>query len=139
MDLSTSRIFVNLPVKDLQRSVAFFTELGFSFNPQFTDENATCMVVNDSIYVMLLVEDYFRSFTKKELPDASTPGVIIALSLDNREKVDQMVAKALEIGAGHYSDVTDHGFMYTWGFHDLDGHVWELFYMDPAAVQQDQA
>ncbi|WP_028562420.1 VOC family protein [Paenibacillus pinihumi] len=137
MGFQSSKIFVNLPVKDLQRSVAFFTELGFEFNPQFTDENATCMVVNDKIFVMLLVEHYFKTFITKEISDTGKDAeVIVALSLENRARVDEIADKALAVGGKASNDPVDHGFMYTRSFQDPDGHLWELFFMDESAVQQ---
>lgn len=130
-----TQIFVNLPVKDLKRSVEFFTTLGYRFNPQFTDENATCMVVGGDIFVMLLVEKYFRTFTPKAIADAKrTTEVLVALSAPSREDVDRVVKAALAAGGTRYSEPKDHGFMYQWGFEDLDGHIWEHFWMDPAAV-----
>ena len=129
-------IFVNLPVKDLDRSVEFFTRLGFRFNPQFTDENATCMIVSDTIYVMLLREEYFRTFTPKEVCDSTRhTEVLVALSSESREAVDEMVRKAVAAGGSTYADPQDHGFMYQHGFRDPDGHIWELVYMDPSAVE----
>ena len=132
-----TQIFVNLPVKDLKRSVTFFTQLGFTFNPEFTDENATCMIVGENIFVMLLVEDFFKSFTKKPIADTSKSAeVIVALSADSRNQVDEMVNKALSAGATAPNDKQDQGFMYSWGFQDLDGHLWELVYMEPHATPQ---
>jgi uncharacterized protein len=130
-----NQIFVNLPVKDLNRSVEFFTRLGYTFNAQFTDENATCMIIGENIFAMLLVEDYFRTFTNREIVDAHK-GVeaIIALSLDSREQVDEQVAKALEAGGTTPRDPQDHGFMYQHAYQDPDGHLWEVFYMDPNFV-----
>ena len=132
-----TQIFVNLPVKNLDQSIAFFTKLGYTFNPQFTDENATCMIVSEHIYVMLLVEDFFKSFTKKAIPDtASSAQVIIALSSESREQVDDWVNKAVAAGATTPNEKQDQGFMYGWGFQDLDGHLWETMYMDPNALHQ---
>ena len=132
-----SRIFVNLPVKDLQRSIAFFTALGFTFNAQFTDENATCMIVGENIFVMLLVEGMFQTFTPKPLVDARTATeVLLALSMESRARVDELVAAAVSAGGRVPRDAQDHGFMYQHGFTDPDGHMWEVFYMDPAFVQQ---
>ena len=127
-----TKIFVNLPVRDLDRSVAFFSKLGFGFNPQFTDEKGTCMIIGEDIYVMLLLDEFFKTFTKKQVLDA-TKGteVILALSADSREKVDEMVNKATDAGGATPNHKQDHGFMYGWGFQDLDGHLWEVFYMDP--------
>lgn len=128
------QIFVNLPVKNLDKSVEFFTRLGYSFNPQFTDENATCMIVGENIFVMLLVEPYFKSFAKKEIVDATKQTeVIIALSADSREEADDLVSKAAA-GGGKATPSKDYGFMYQTGFQDLDGHLWELAYMDPNAA-----
>lgn len=124
------KIFVNLPVQDLQRSVKFFAALGFDFNPQFTDETATCMIVSDDIFVMLLTRDKFASFTPKPIADAhAVTEVLLALSLDGREAVDAMVAKAVAAGGTTYNEPQDHGFMYAHGFQDPDGHIWELFFM----------
>jgi hypothetical protein len=135
-----TKIFVNLPVKDLNRSIEFFTKLGYSFNPQFTDETATCMVISEDIYAMLLTEAKFKSFIKKEIADASkTSEVILALSADSKEAVDELVNKAVEAGGTTPNEKQIYeGFMYGWGFQDLDGHLWEVFWMDPAAVSQQE-
>jgi hypothetical protein len=130
-----TQIFVNLPVKDLDKSVDFFTKLGYSFNPQFTDENATCMLVGENIFVMLLVEKYFKTFTPKEICDTSkNTEVLVALSFDSRAEVDAMIAKAIAAGGTTYKEPNDLGFMYQHGFQDLDGHIWEIFFMDPSAI-----
>jgi predicted lactoylglutathione lyase len=132
-----TQIFVNLPVKDLNKSIEFFTKLGYTFNPQFTNEKATCMIISDTIYVMLLIEPFFKGFTQKEIPDTATSNeVIIALSADSRNAVDTMISKAVEAGATTPSAPQDHGFMYGHGFTDLDGHLWEYSWMDPDYVQQ---
>ena len=129
----TSQIFVNLPVKDLKRSVTFFTALGFSFNPQFTDDNATCMIVSEHNFVMLLVEPFFQSFTKKAISDAKRQTeVLVAISCDSRAAVEEIVAKATAAGAATPMPPQDLGFMYQHGFEDLDGHQWEFFYMESA-------
>lgn len=129
-------IFVNLPVKDLNRSVEFFTKLGYTFNAQFTDEKATCMVISDTIYVMLLVEEFFKTFTNKDLADATkSTEVIVSLSAESREEVDTLVRKAVEAGATTIKEPIDQDFMYGHGFQDLDGHLWETMWMDQAAVQ----
>jgi predicted lactoylglutathione lyase len=126
-----TQIFVNLPVRDLDRSVSFFTALGYTFNAQFTDKNATCMVVSDSIAVMLLVEPFFKTFTPKPIADARTSTeVILCLSCASREAVDDLVRKAVAAGATTPMPPQDHGFMYQHGYQDLDGHLWELAYMD---------
>ena len=129
------QIFVNLPVRDLKRSVSFFTSLGYAFNPQFTDDNATCLMVGENIFVMLLVEPFFKTFTPKPIADASkTTEVLVCLSCDSRGEVDAMVKKALAAGGTAPNTPQDHGFMYGHGFEDLDGHVWELMWMDPNAA-----
>ena len=129
-------IFVNLPVKDLKKSIAFFTALGYSFNAQFTDDTATCMVISDTIYAMLLTHDKFKEFTPKEICDSTKScEVLIALSCENREQVDDLVRKAVAAGGKVFRDPQDHGFMYAHAYHDLDGHTWEVFYMDPSYVQ----
>lgn len=131
-----TQIFVNLPVKELARSVAFFTELGYQFNPQFTDENATCMVVSDTISVMLLVEKFFQTFTTKPVCDATqSTEVLICLSCDSRAAVDDLVRKALAAGGKVPRPPQDQDFMYGHGYEDLDGHIWELVYMAPTAAQ----
>ena len=132
---NNKKIFVNLPVKDLNKSIDFFTKLGFSFNPQFTDENATCMVIAENIFAMLSVEKFFKTFTKKEIIDASiSTEVGISLSVDSKEEVDDLVNKALAAGGKTPSVPDDRGFMYSWGFEDLDSHSWDIFYMDPSAI-----
>jgi predicted lactoylglutathione lyase len=129
------KIFVNLPIKDMARSQAFFRALGFSFNPQFTNEQGACMVIAEDIYAMLLVEPFFQTFTKKPVADArKSTEVLVCLSCDSREEVDALVKKALAAGGTAPNAPQDHGFMYGHGFEDLDGHVWELMWMDPAAV-----
>ena len=128
-------IFVNLPVKNLSRTNAFFTALGFAFNPQFSDEKATCMIINDSAFVMLLSEPFFKGFTPKAIADASqTTEVLIALSADSREAVDDMVQKAIAGGGSEARPAEDLGFMYHRAFNDLDGHIWEVTWMNPAAM-----
>ena len=134
--MMSTKIFVNLPVKSLPKSVEFFTKLGYRFNPQFTDETATCMIISDDIYVMLLTEAKFSTFTPKKICDATKNSeVLICLSCENREKVDEMIGKAVAAGGSTYADPKDYGFMYQHGFQDPDGHIWELVYMDPSAVQ----
>lgn len=128
------QIFVNLPVKDLPRSVAFFTELGFIFDPKFTNDSGTCMIVGENIFVMLLVESFFQSFIKKEICDARhSTEVLVCLSCESRTEVDELVAKAVAAGGTIPRDPEDHGFMYGHAFEDLDGHIWELVYMVPQA------
>jgi hypothetical protein len=131
-----TQIFVNLPVGDLPASIEFFTQLGFSFNQQFTNDTAACMVVSDSIYVMLLTHDKFKMFTPNPIADArKTTEVLVCLSQPNRAAVDALVRKAITAGGNTYSQPQDYGFMYGHGFQDLDGHIWELTYMDENAVR----
>ena len=132
-----TKLFVNLPVKDLNKTVEFFTKLGFTFNPQFTDENATCMIVGKDIFVMLLVEK-FKTFTKKEISDVSkNTEVIVAVSTQSREEVDQMMEKVVGAGGKESRDPQDHGWMYGRSFEDIDGHLWEIFYMDETAIKKE--
>jgi predicted lactoylglutathione lyase len=134
-----TKTFVNLPVKDLNKSVAFFTKLGFTFNPQFTDENATCMVVGEDIFVMLLVEKFFKSFTNKEICDTSrSTEVILAISVESREQVDQLMKKVIDSGGSEHREKQDHGWMYLRSFEDVDGHLWEVFFMDESAMESSQ-
>lgn len=129
------KIFVNLPVSDLQQSIKFFAQLGFTFNPQFTDETATCMIIGDNIFAMLITKKRFQEFTKKEICDATrSTEVLIALDAESKEKVDEMVQKAVAAGGSTYADPKDYGWMYYHSFADLDGHQWELMYMDENAV-----
>lgn len=131
------KIFVNLPVKRLDRSIAFFKALGFDFNPQFTDETAACMVVSEDIFAMLLTEENFAGFTPKPIADATkTTEILTALSMDSKDEVNRIVDAALAAGATVASDPKEHGFMYIRSFNDLDGHIWEIFWMDPAHVQK---
>lgn len=132
----TTQIFVNLAVKDLPKSKAFFAALGYSFNPQFTNDAAACMVISDTIYAMLLTEPFFKNFTQKELVDAKkSTEVIVCLSAESRADVDEIVRKAVAAGGRIYNDPQDHGFMYGHGFEDLDGHQWEFAYMEPSHIQ----
>ena len=130
-----TQIFVNLPIKDLNRTIQFFTKLGFTFNPQFTDENATCMIVGQDIFVMLLVEKFFKTFTKKEICDTKkNTEVIMALSTESKEKVDQMMNKIMLAGGKESRAPQDYVWMYGRGFEDIDGHPWEIFYMDQSSM-----
>lgn len=129
-----SQIFVNLPVKDLARSKRFFADLGYSFNQQFTNEQGACMVVGENLFVMLLTEPFFQTFTRKPVADGTSTEVLVCLACDSRAQVDELVAKALSGGGTAPNPVQDHGFMYGHGFHDLDGHGWELAFMDLSAV-----
>jgi uncharacterized protein len=130
------KLFVNLSVRDLERSKAFFAQLGFAFDPKFTDENAACMIVSDEAFVMLLRESFFSTFTQRAICDTSrsTEG-LFCLSCESREEVNRMVETAVAGGGKHAMPAQDHGFMYGWSFYDLDGHHWEVMWMDPAAAQ----
>ncbi|MDB5847520.1 MAG: glyoxalase/bleomycin resistance/extradiol dioxygenase family protein [Rhodoferax sp.] len=129
------QIFVNLPIKNMEKSKAFFIGLGFSFNPQFTNDQGACLVISENIYVMLLVEPFFQTFIKKPISDATkSTEVLVCLSCESRAEVDALVAKARAGGATVPSEPRDHGFMYGHGFDDLDGHIWELAYMDMSQV-----
>jgi len=128
-----TNIFLNLPVRDLQKSIKFFTHLGYSFNRHYTDESATCMIVAENIYVMLLTEERFRQFTPKAIVDAhKMTEVLVCLQLESRQAVMDMVNKAVEAGGSIYKEAQDHGFMYGHGYQDLDGHLWELVHMTGA-------
>ncbi|MEV5203657.1 VOC family protein [Streptomyces sp. NPDC053720] len=132
-------IFVNLPVKDLEAAKDFFGKLGFSCNPQFSDEKAACLVISDTIFAMLLVEPRFKDFTKKEIADsAKSTEVILALSAESREKVDELVDAALASGGSPANEPMDYGHMYGRSFQDPDHHIWEVVWMDPAAVEGQQ-
>ncbi len=132
----TTKIFLNLPVADLNKSVTFFTSLGYTFNKQFTDETSTCMVISDEIYAMLLTHEKFKQFAPQAICDTTKSNeVLITLSCESRAQVDELVAKAVAAGGRTVEDAEDLGFMYSHGYMDLDGHAWGLFYMDPSFVQ----
>ncbi len=129
------QIFVNLPIKDMARSQAFFKSLGLNFNPQFTNDQGACLEVGENFFAMLLVEPFFQGFTKLPISDAKkSTEVLIALSCDSRAEVDEIVAKAVAAGGTTPNAPQDHGFMYQHGFADLDGHQWEVFWMDMSAA-----
>ena len=130
------KIYVNLAVRDLNMSRKFFSDLGFQFNPKFSDEKAACMIISDEGFVMLLTEPFFRSFTKREPCDTTRfTEALLAVSCDTRTEVDILVKQAVASGGKHAADPQDHGFMYGWSFYDLDGHHWEVLWMDPKAAQ----
>ncbi|MRW85224.1 glyoxalase/bleomycin resistance/extradiol dioxygenase family protein [Pseudoduganella sp. FT26W] len=125
-----TNIFINLPVRDLQKSIKFFAHLGYSFNQHYTDESATCMIVDENIFVMLLTETRFKEFTPKPVSDAHTSTeVLLCLQMESRDAVTALVNKAIEAGGSAYKEPQDHGFMYGHGYQDLDGHLWEVVYM----------
>jgi len=130
-------VFINLPVKDLSKSNVFFTGLGFSFNAQFSGDHSTCIPLNDKTWVMLLTEDYFKNFTPKNISNAhQTTEVLIAISQDSKAEVDHFMEKVFSLGGTEARPVQDLGFMYSRAFNDPDGHIWELGWMDPAAVNE---
>lgn len=130
-------IFVNLPIKNLEKTKEFFLKLGFTFNPQFTDEKAAALVLGEHIYAMLLTEEFFKTFTKKTIADASnTIEVINAIGMESKEKVDEILEKAFAAGATKVNEKYDYGWMYGGSFQDLDGHVWEVMYTDPKGPQE---
>jgi predicted lactoylglutathione lyase len=131
------KLFVNLSVRDLKRSMEFWTKLGFEFNPQFTNDSGACMVVSEEAFVMLLAEPFFKTFTTREICDTSkqTEG-LFCLSCVSRAEVDEIVNKAIAAGGAHAMKPQDHGFMYGSSFYDVDGHHWEVMWMDPAAIQK---
>lgn len=129
-----TKIFLNLPVKDLNRSITFFTNLGFSFNPQFTNDKGTCLIIGKNINAMLLVEEFYKTFTHKEICNAKTTSeVILSVQIESREKVDQIIENALKNGATEYDEAKDYGWMYYRSFFDLDGHHWEF-----SVINEDQ-
>lgn len=131
--MTKQSLFLNLPISDLTRSTAFFSALGFSFNPKFTGEHAACLVINEHIQVMLLTRSFFAGFTPKPVtdPHLSTPA-FMSLRVAHRAEVDELMQKAIAAGGTEHSPAKDHGFMYQRGFFDLDGHAWEIFYLNEA-------
>lgn len=131
------QIFVNLPIREMRRSQAFFQALGLTFNPRFTNEQGACLEIGENFYAMLLVEPFFQGFTKKPVCDAhQSTEVLLALSVGSRAEVDSVIARAVAAGAATPVEPKDHGFMYQHGFADLDGHQWEVFWMDEAAAPE---
>ena len=124
-----------MPIKDLKKSVEFFSALGFTFNQQFTSDESTCMIIGENMYAMLCVEERFKKFLDKPIADPSTTEMLISLSCESSAKVQELAEKAFIIGGKKLNDPEDMGFMFSWGFEDLDGHVWDLFWMDPSHVQ----
>jgi predicted lactoylglutathione lyase len=128
-------IFVNMPIANLKRSVDFFTGLGFTFNPQFTSEDTTCMLVGPNIFAMLLERDRFTGFIDKPVADSSSSEVILSLGCESPDEVRKLAEAAFALGARKVNEIDDKGFMISWGFEDLDGHLWDLFWMDPKHVE----
>lgn len=133
----STKIFVNLAVKDLNRSMDFFKSLGYSFNTQFTDDTAACMVISEDIYAMLLTEDKFKQFTPKQIADATkSTEVLTCLSAESKDKVNELVDKAIKAGATETREPQDYGFMFGRSFNDLDGHIWEIMWMDESQIRK---
>ena len=128
-------IFINMPIANLKRSVDFFTELGFTFNPQFTSEDTTCMLVGPNIFAMLLERDRFTGFIDKPVADSSSSEVILSLGCESPDEVRKLAEAAFALGARKVNEIDDKGFMISWGFEDLDGHLWDLFWMDPKHLE----
>jgi predicted lactoylglutathione lyase len=132
-----TKIFLNLAVKDLKRAISFFNELGFSTNPKFTNDKGACIVISEDINVMILVKDFYQTFTKKQICDsATTSEVLISLSMESREQVDLMIEKAIKAGGADYMQSQDYGWMYQRTFLDVDGHHWEVFFMDESQIPE---
>ncbi len=132
-----TNIFVNLAVKDLEKSMDFFTALGFKFNPHFSDEKAACMVINNNAYVMLLIKPFFKTFTGKSMADASkSTEVLVSLTVGSKADVNEFMEKAIALGATETREPQDHGFMFGRSFNDLDGHIWEITWMDTEAMSE---
>jgi uncharacterized protein len=133
-----TKIFVNLPVRNLDKTKEFFSKLGYTFNAQFTDEKAACMVISEDIFAMLLTQPFFKGFiSNKEIADTNkTKEVLVALSAESKQEVDELADNAIAAGGKQFRDPEDHGFMYARSFEDLDGHVWEIIWMDPGHIQQ---
>jgi len=132
------QIFINLPIKDLNKTKEFFKKMGFTFNPKFTDENAACMIIGKNIFAMLLVEKFFKSFTKKEISNyKKNAEVINALAVESKEKVDEIITKAVKAGGKEPREAQNHGWMYGRSFEDIDGHLWEVFFMDESQMPKE--
>lgn len=138
MVFQSKNIFINLPVKDVKKSTTFFQSLGFEFNAQFSTVNTASMIIYDNIFAMIMEEDRFKEFSKKEIVDTAVSAeAIFCLSADTRDQVDEFVNKAIASGGKVLNEPQDHGFMYGWGFQDLDGHIWEIVYMDESAINEE--
>ncbi len=131
-------IYINLPVKDLAKTRAFWSKLGFSFNEQFSNDQGICLVLNEgSMYAMLITHEFYKTFTNRAIADGSTTQVLLAIEVESREKVDEILKNALENGASRYRESADHGWMYYDSFSDPDGHQWEVMFTDPAKIPAD--
>lgn len=135
MAYQAKQIYINLPVKDLKKSIAFFKKVGFEFNDMFTNDESAALIIGDNIFAMLSTEEKYKTFTPKAIADtAATTEVILAITADSKEQVDEIVNRALEAGGSKFTDSVDHGFMYYGSFQDVDGHAWEVLYMDQNAI-----
>jgi predicted lactoylglutathione lyase len=135
--MKINQIFVNLPVKDIQKTKEFWTKLGFSINEQITDEKAVCVIMNDNISVMFLTEEFFQTFSERPVPKGDTTQVLVAIGLNSREEVDQVVNTAVENGAYQHEEAQDHGWMYQNSFWDINGHGWNVIFTDPSQLPQE--
>ncbi len=127
-----SSIFLAMPVENVARSITFFEALGFRINPQFTNDESACVVISDNIFAMISNHEKYQSFSEKELPSKDAAEVIFSLQCESTDEVKSIAEKAFAAGGRRVNDPTDQGFMFSWGFEDLDGHLWDLFWMDPA-------
>lgn len=135
--MKAKSIYVNLPIKDIHKTRDFWTKLGFAFNEQYSDDKALCLVLNDGlIYSMLLTQEMFSSFTNRAIADKNTTQVLIAIEVDSREQVDEIIKLALKNGATRYRESADHGWMYYDSFADIDGHQWEILFTDPNQIKK---
>jgi uncharacterized protein len=130
-----TKVFINLPVKDLEKSMSFFSNLGYQFDDHITDELAACLIISDNIFVMLLQEEYFKTFTKKYVGDNRTfSEVLISLDAESKQAIQDIITKARQLGAHIYAEPEDHGWMYQHSLADLDGHLWEYIYVDKNSI-----
>ncbi|KAA0128254.1 glyoxalase/bleomycin resistance/extradiol dioxygenase family protein [Chryseobacterium sp. SN22] len=134
--MKANRIYVNLPVKNIEQTRTFWTNIGFSANDQISDENAVCIIMGDHIYVMFLTEDYFQTFSERPVPKGDTTQVLVAVGLNSREEVDQVVNAAIENGATQHEEPQDHGWMYQNSFWDINGHGWNVIFADPTQMPE---
>ena len=132
--MKINQIYVNLPVKDIQKTKEFWTKVGFSINEQITDEKAVCVMMNDNIQIMFLQEEYFQTFSERPVPKGDTTQVLVAIGLDSREEVDQVVNTAVANGAYQHEEAQDHGWMYQNSFWDINGHGWNVIFADPSQL-----
>lgn len=132
--MKINQIYVNLPVKNIQKTKAFWTSLGFSVNEQISDERAVCIIMNDTISIMFLTEEFFETFSERPVPKGDTTQVLVAIGLDSREEVDQVVNAAVANGATQHEEAQDHGWMYQNSFWDINGHGWNVIFADPSQI-----